>query len=99
MSTSTVQAPRSFIVRQRCEKVAWQHGLRRPMAAASEGWAAFCLHHRSGESDLWAAAGDHGPWFLAPDHGGVVEAIGFAPTAMPGPGLARYSFPDLGALL
>ena len=32
------------------------------------------------------------------DHGGVVEAIGFAPTAMPGPGLARYSFPDLGAL-
>ena len=36
-----VQAPRSFIVRQECEKAAWQHGFRRPMAAASEGWAAF----------------------------------------------------------
>ncbi len=68
------------------------------MAAASEGWAAFASTTVPGNLDLWAAAGDHGPWFLAPDHGRVVEAIGFAPTAMPEPGLARYSFPDLGAL-
>ena len=29
---------------------------------------------------------------------GVIEAIGLTPTAMPGPGLARYSFSDLSAL-
>lgn len=70
-----VQAPQSFIVRQECEKAAWQHGFRRPMAAASEGWAAFASTTVSGTLSL-AAAGDHGPWFLALDHGGVVEAKG-----------------------
>ncbi|MCY3538026.1 MAG: HNH endonuclease [Cyanobacteria bacterium MAG IRC3_bin_20] len=97
MSTPMVQTPQSFIVRQECEKAAWQHGFRRPMASASEGWVAFASTTVPGTLSL-AAAGDHGPWFLALDHGGVVEAVGLAPTAMPGPGLARYSFPDFGAL-
>ncbi|KKZ14769.1 MAG: restriction endonuclease [Candidatus Synechococcus spongiarum 142] len=97
MSTPTVQAPQSFIVRQECEKAAWQHGFRRPMTSASEGWAAFASTTVPGTLSL-AAAGDQGPWFLALDHGGVIEAIGLVPTAMAGPGLARYSFPSLGAL-
>ncbi|MCY4359648.1 MAG: HNH endonuclease [Cyanobacteria bacterium MAG APA_bin_95] len=97
MSTPTVQAPQSFIVRQECEKAAWQHGFRRTMPSASEGWAAFTSTTVPGTLSL-AAAGDQGPWFLALDHGGVIEAIGLVPTAMAGPGLARYSFPGLGAL-
>ena len=97
MSTTTVQAPQSFHVRQECEKAAWQHGFRRPMAPLREGWAAFASTTVPGTIHL-AAAGSQGPWFLALDHGGVVEAVGLAPTAMAGPALARYRFPTLGAL-
>lgn len=97
MSTPPVQAPQPFIVRQECEKAAWQHGFRRPMAQAGQGWAAFSSTTVPGAVYL-AAAGPQGPWFLALDHGGVIEDVGLTPTAMAGPGLARYSFPTLGAL-
>lgn len=50
------------------------------MAAASEGWAAFASTTVPGTLSL-AAAGDHGPWFLALDHGGVAEAKRSRPAA------------------
>ena len=67
------------------------------MAQAGEGWAAFSSTTVPGAMYL-AAAGPQGPWFLALDHDGVIEDVGLTPTAMAGPGLARYSFPTLGAL-
>ena len=80
-----------------CEKAAWQHGLRRPMAAASEGWAAFASTTAPGTLSLsrrWR------PWALVPRSWTMAESLRplvLLPPPCPAP-LARYSFPDLGAL-
>lgn len=32
------------------------------------------------------------------DHGGIIEELGLAEAALPGPGIARFAFPTLGEL-
>ena len=91
-----VEAPQSFVVREECEKAAWQHGFRRNLDTDA-GWAAFGSTTAHGTIHL-AAAGSQGPWYLALDHAGVIEELGLLSAEMSGPGLARYVFDTLGAL-
>ncbi len=91
-----IETPQSFVVREECEKAAWQHGFRRNLGEDA-GWAAFASTTAHGTIYL-AAAGQQGPWFLALDHSGVIEELDLSPAEMPGPALARYAFDTLGAL-
>lgn len=45
-----------------------------------------------------AASGPPGPWFLALDHAGVIQELNLPAGAVSGPGLARFTFENLGAL-
>jgi HNH endonuclease len=96
MSAPAVAAPQPFIVREECEKAAFQKGFRRHLGE-DQGWAAFASTTARGITHL-AAAGTHGPWFLALDHDGVIAELGLPTAAMPGPGKARYAFAALGEL-
>lgn len=91
-----IEAPQSFVVATECQKVAEQNGYRRAMGEDG-GWARYGSTTAHGTIHL-AAAGQQGPWFVALDHAGVIEELGVSPAAMPGPGLARYVFDNLGGL-
>lgn len=91
-----VEAPQSFVVRTECEKAAWDNGFRLKQGEDG-GWAAFGSTTVPGT--VWlAAAGPAGPWYLALDHAGVIEALALAAAEMPGPGLLRLAFGRLGPL-
>jgi HNH endonuclease len=96
MSAPTIQSPQTFVVREECEKAAWQNGYRRKIGE-TEGWAAFGSTTAHGTVYL-AAVGNRGPWFLALDHAGVIEALNLPSVDMPGSGLGRYVFDTPGAL-
>ena len=91
-----IEAPQSFVVREECEKAAFQNGFRR-LLGENQGWAAFASTTAHGTIHL-AAAGIHGPWFLALEHAGIIAELGLPAAAMPGPGKARYAFDTLGEL-
>lgn len=91
-----IEIPQSFIVHEECEKAAWQNGFRRSMGEEA-GWAAFGSTTAQGEVHL-AAAGVHGPWFLALDHAGVIAELGLPAADVSGPGRFRLAFDRLGAL-
>nr|WP_245008582.1 HNH endonuclease [Paracoccus marcusii] len=91
-----VETPQSFVVREECEKAAWQNGFRRPLDSMP-GWACFASTTVPGMIYL-AASGSKGPWFLALDHSGVAKELGDPKISMPGPGLARFQFATLGQL-
>jgi HNH endonuclease len=93
---ATVEVPQSFIVREECEKVASQNGFRRVLGEKA-GWAAFGSTTAEGRVFL-GASGGQGPWFLALSHAGVIAELGLARIEMPGPGLVRFAFDNLGAL-
>lgn len=61
-----IEAPQPFVIRQECDKVAFQNGFRRKLGEC-EGWAGFSSTTVPGSIHL-AAAGVQGPWFLALDH-------------------------------
>jgi hypothetical protein len=91
-----IPSPQSFVVREECEKAAWQHGFRR-ILGESNGWIAF--GSTTAHGSIWlAAAGEQGPWFLALDHSGVVAELALPAADITGPGIERYSFPTLTAL-
>lgn len=90
------EAPQSFIVREECEKAAFQKGFRRRLGE-QDGWAGFASTTAYGHIHL-AAAGIDGPWFLALDHVGVIAELGLPAAAAPGPGKARFGFAALGEL-
>jgi hypothetical protein len=92
-----VVAHQNFIIREECEKAAWQHGYRLPRGE-HDGWAAF--GSTTARGTLWlAAAGSLGPWLLAVDHPGVIREWQLPPAEhVAGPGLARYVFPTTRAL-
>jgi hypothetical protein len=91
-----IQSPQSFVVLQECQKVAWQNGYRRALGE-TDGWARY--GSTTAKGTVWlAAAGQEGRWFLALDHGGIVEELGQAQADVPGPGLARFSYTTLTAL-
>jgi hypothetical protein len=91
-----IEAPQSFVVREECEKAAWQNGFRRPVEGPP-GWAGFASTTVPGMIHL-AAAGPQGSWYLALDHSGVIEELALPPAALPGPGLSRHAFGSLGEL-
>lgn len=91
-----LEAPQSFIVREECEKAAWQNGFRRVLGEEA-GWRAFGSTTAHGVIYL-AAESSLGPWFLATDHAGVAAELDWPTTAMPGPGTCRYNFNALGEL-
>jgi HNH endonuclease len=90
------EAPQSFIVRQECDKAAWQNGFRRNLGEQA-GWTGFGSTTARGTIHL-AAEGKQGPWFLALDHVGVIAEVGVPEADMSGPGHARYVFNTLGEL-
>jgi len=91
-----MESPQPFIVREECHKAAWQNGFRRSLGEV-DGWAAF--GSTTAQGTLWLAAeSPQGPWFLALDHPGVAAELSLPPDGIPGPGLARHSFPSLTAL-
>lgn len=91
-----IEAPQSFVVRQECEKAAFQNGFRRVLGE-SQGWAAFGSTTAKGRIYL-AATGPAGPWYLALDHHGVIAELGVPAADMAGPGRARFAFDTLGVL-
>ena len=91
-----IVVPQPFVVREECEKVAFQNGFRRALGE-NQGWAAFASTTARGTIHL-AAASIHGPWFLALDHAGIIAELGLPATAMPGPAKARFTFNTLGEL-
>ncbi len=88
-----IEAPQSFVIREECEKAAWQNGFRRSLSG-TPGWASFASTTVPGTIHL-AAAGPQGPWYLALDHGGVIEELALPPATLPGPGLVRHAFDTL----
>ncbi len=96
MTSRTIETPQSFIIKQECQKAAFDNGFRREMGIEG-GWAHFQSTTASGNAWL-AGSSDHGPWYLALDHNGVVTELGKEPVDMPGPGLARFAFDRLGPL-
>ena len=91
-----IEIPQSFIVRQECDKAAWQNGFRRVLGEQA-GWAAFGSTTARGVIHL-AATGSNGPWFLALDHDGVIAELGLPKAETSGPGHARLVFNILGEL-
>lgn len=89
-------APQPFVIREECEKAAWQHGFRRVLGEEN-GWVAF--GSTTAQGTIWLAASSiHGPWFLGLEHTGVILELQLPPIDLAGPGLAHFSFPDLPAL-
>ena len=88
-----IESPQSFIVSTECQKAAERHGFRRRLGEKG-GWAAF--QSTTAQGTIWLAGeGAPGPWFLALDHGGVVEEVRLTAESLAGPGLARFRFDDL----
>jgi hypothetical protein len=86
-------SPQPFVIREECEKAAWEHGYRRVLGE-KDGWAAF--GSTTAHGTLWlAAASDQGPWYLALDHPGAIKELHLTTTGISGPGAARYSFRNL----
>ena len=96
MSQPTVEAPQSFVVREECEKAAFQNGFRRALGER-EGWASFASTTARGTICL-AAVGIHGPWFLSLDHAGIIAELGLPSAQISGPGKTCYAFDKLADL-
>ena len=92
----TIESPQSFVVREECQKAASQNGFRR-ILGENAGWAAFGSTTAKGLIHL-AAAGSSGPWYLALDHGGVVQELSLPTSEAAGSGHARFAFDTLSAL-
>lgn len=91
----TLETPQSFITRQECDKVAFQNGFRRSHGE-TDGWRRYSS--TTAQGSIWLACDVAGGWWLAVDHGGVIEELDDVPNVIEGPGLARYAFADLGML-
>lgn len=91
-----IEATQPFVIREECEKAAWQHGFRRVLGEA-DGWGAF--GSTTAHGTIWLAAESaRGPWLLALDHPGVVAELALPSADIAGPGIDRYSFPSLTVL-
>lgn len=91
-----ITSPQPFVIREECAKAAWQYGFRR-VIGEFDGWAAF--ESTTAQGTLWLAAlSEQGPWFLALDHPGVITELSLPSANLAGPGIDRYTFPNLTAL-
>lgn len=92
----TIASPQTFVVREECDKAAFQHGFRRPMGE-NDGWA--CYRSTTAQGSIWLAAeGGFGPWYVAVDHAGVAAELDVPAASINGPGVARYAFGSLSIL-
>lgn len=91
----TLEIPQSFVTLQECDKVAYQHGFRRPLGEI-DGWRHYAS--TTAQGTIWLAATLEGQWALALDHAGVINEIDLKPSYLQGPGLARFMLPTLAAL-
>lgn len=88
-----IESPQSFVTATKSRKAAEQNGFRR-LFKEDGGWAAFQSTTASGT--IWlAAAKDKSSWFLALDHAGVIAELDLSPSAINGPGQARFDFASL----
>ncbi|SEC26918.1 HNH endonuclease [Rhodobacter sp. 24-YEA-8] len=91
-----VVSPQTFVIREECEKAAFQHGFRRSIGEKN-GWA--CYRSTTAQGNIWLAAeGSSGPWYLALDHAGVAEELNIPTVSINGPGVACYAFRSLSSL-
>ena len=90
-----IQSPQTFVIRQECDKAAFQNGFRRPQNE-NAGWSSYTS--TTAQGTLWLASDGGENWFFALDHAGVVNELGVAPSNISGPGLARFQFPNLTTL-
>ncbi|QCO55887.1 HNH endonuclease [Pseudorhodobacter turbinis] len=90
-----IEAPQSFVIRQECDKIAYQNGFRRTQSE-TDGWR----HYTSTTSQgaIWLASEQTGTWLLSIDHAGVLAEIGLEVSDADGPGLARFRFTSLTSL-
>lgn len=93
---TSVETPQSFVIRQECEKAAFQNGFRRNLGE-TDGWAAFGSTTVPGIIHL-AAGSKEGPWLLALDHLGVIDELDLPRAQIQGPGISRHAFATLGQL-
>ncbi len=85
----------AILIAAEADKAAGDNGFRDKKPAQGP-WHVFGSLTASGT--LWLSApSPAGPWTIAIDHAGVVAELGVEPVKVPGPGLARYIFPTLGA--
>ncbi|MCL2714317.1 MAG: HNH endonuclease [Alphaproteobacteria bacterium] len=91
-----VEFPQSFVVREECQKVAFQNGFRRVLGEEA-GWGCFASTTAQGIIHL-AAAGPAGSWYLALEHRGIIQELNYAASEIPGPGQVRLAFDTLGEL-
>jgi len=87
-----VETPQSFVIRQECDKIAFQNGFRRTHGE-TDGWRRYSSTTAKGS--IWLGYEVAGSWVLALDHAGVKAEIGFEPAEVDGPGLARFRFASL----
>ena len=90
-----IEAPQSFVIRQECDKIAFQNGFRRTHGE-TEGWRRYSS--TTAQGSIWLAAEENGNWLLAIDHAGVLGEIGLEMSDSVGPGLARFRFASLTSL-
>ncbi|MBO9423199.1 HNH endonuclease [Labrenzia sp. R4_1] len=88
-----IENPQSFVVRQECEKAAYQNGYRRPLEER-DGWRGFASTTVPGAIHM-AATGANGAWFLALEHTGVIAELGLSAERIEGPGNARFRFESI----
>jgi hypothetical protein len=89
--------PPGFVVRTEAQKAAWDNGFRLEHGV-ERGWLRYGSTTARGE--IWiAGVAPRGPWLLSIDHPGVAAELATLPlSALPGPGLAIFSFATLTAL-
>lgn len=91
-----IQSPPSFVVRTEAHQASADHGFRLPRGE-SGGWLGYASTTAWGE--VWiAAAGDHGPWFLAVTHPGVAAEMGLPTAGAAGLDRSAWVFASLGEL-
>jgi hypothetical protein len=87
-----LQSPPGFVIETEARQVGWDHGFRLARGVDG-GWIGFGSTTAQGE--IWiSAVGDHGPWFLAFTHPGVVAEFG-PPTAPAELGRPAWVFANL----
>ena len=94
-----IESPQSSIVRNEFERATYNSGFRRELGDTKDwqGWTSFESTTVPGTIHL-AAAGDQGPWFVALEHEGVIDALDLHSSSIPGPAYIRYQIDTLGDL-
>ena len=90
-----IESPQTFVIRQECDKIAFQNGFRRTHGE-TDGWRRY--GSTTAQGSIWLAAEETGSWLLSIDHAGILAEIGLEVSDADGPGLARFRFASLTAL-